>query len=119
LGLAFKPNTDDTREAPALTIIEELVSLGAKIKAYDPVAMKEAAWRLSAIDHSITYCLSEYDAMKESDALVIVTEWNQFRNLDLAKVRSFLRRPILIDLRNIYERAQVEVAGFTYVGVGR
>jgi UDPglucose 6-dehydrogenase len=119
LGLAFKPNTDDTREAPALTIIEELVKLGAKIKAYDPEAMKEASWRLSAIDHSITYCLSEYDAMKESDALILVTEWNQFRNLDLTKAKQMLKTPVLFDFRNIYERKTVESMGFSYHGVGR
>lgn len=119
LGLAFKPNTDDTREAPALTIIEELIGLGAKIKAYDPEAMKEATWRLSAIDHSITYCLSEYDAMKESDALIVVTEWNQFRGLDLGKAKQMLKNPVFFDFRNMYEKKTVEEVGFAYYGVGR
>jgi len=119
LGLAFKPNTDDMREAPALTIVQELVARGARIKAYDPEAMKEATWRLAAIEDSITYCHSEYDAMKDADALVILTEWNQFRNLDLSKVMKLMRRPIFIDLRNIYERKTVEALGFAYHAVGR
>jgi len=119
LGLAFKPNTDDMREAPALTIIERLVSKGARIKAYDPEAMKEAAWRLGTIDHSITYCLSEYDTMKDSDALIILTEWNQFRNLDLAKAKQLLKTPLFFDFRNLYERKTLESLGFSYQGVGR
>jgi UDPglucose 6-dehydrogenase len=77
LGLAFKPNTDDMREAPALAILAALVSKGARIKAYDPEAMKEASWRLQAIDDHVTYCAGEYDTMKDADALVILTEWNQ------------------------------------------
>lgn len=119
LGLSFKPNTDDMREAPALTIIEALVSAGAKVKAYDPEAMKEAAWRLGKIDHSITYCLSEYDTMKGSDALVILTEWNQFRNLDLPKAKQLLKAPLFFDFRNLYERKTLESLGFSYEGVGR
>ena len=118
LGLAFKPNTDDMREAPALTILETLVSKGAKIKAYDPQAMKEAAWRLAKIDHSITYCLSEYETMKDSDALIILTEWNQFRNLDLARVKQLLKAPLFFDFRNLYERITLESLGFFYFGVG-
>jgi len=119
LGLAFKPNTDDMREAPALTILEALVAKGARIKAYDPEAMKEAAWRLQAVDDHVTYCAGEYDAMKDADALVILTEWNQFRNLDLAKAKRLLKAPVLFDLRNIYDRAQAESLGFAYIGVGR
>jgi UDPglucose 6-dehydrogenase len=119
LGLAFKPNTDDMREAPALTIVQELVARGSRIKAYDPEAMKEATWRLAAIEDSITYCHSEYDAMKDADAVVILTEWNQFRNLDLAKVIKLLKQPIFIDLRNIYERKTIEAFGFAYYAVGR
>jgi UDPglucose 6-dehydrogenase len=119
LGLAFKPNTDDMREAPALAILEALVAKGARIKAYDPEAMKEAAWRLQSIDERVTYCAGEYDAMKDADALVILTEWNQFRNLDLAKAKRLLKATVLFDLRNIYDRAQAEALGFTYIGVGR
>jgi UDPglucose 6-dehydrogenase len=119
LGLAFKPNTDDVREAPALTIIRELVNKGARIKAYDPAAMEEAKWRLEAIDDHITYCAGEYDAVKDAEALVILTEWNQFRNLDLGRVKRLLRAPIIFDLRNIYDRVEAETAGFAYYGVGR
>ncbi len=119
LGLAFKPNTDDMREAPALAILAALVSKGARIKAYDPEAMKEASWRLQAIDDHVTYCAGEYDTMKDADALVILTEWNQFRNLDLAKVKRLLKTPVLFDFRNIYDRAQAEALGFAYIGVGR
>lgn len=119
LGLAFKPNTDDMREAPALAILAALVSGGARIKAYDPEAMKEASWRLQAIDDHVTYCAGEYDTMKDADALVILTEWNQFRNLDLAKVKRLLKTPVLFDFRNIYDRAQAEALGFAYIGVGR
>jgi UDPglucose 6-dehydrogenase len=119
LGLAFKPNTDDMREAPAITILEKLVSKGVRIKAYDPEAMKEASWRLQAIDDHVTYCAGEYDTMKDADALVILTEWNQFRNLDLAKAKRLLKTAVLFDFRNIYDRSQTEALGFAYVGVGR
>lgn len=119
LGLAFKPNTDDMRESPALTIIENLVARGAKIKAFDPAAIAEAKWRLSAIGDKITYCAGEYDTMKDADALVILTEWNQFRNLDLARARLLLKDAVLCDLRNIYDRKDAEHHGFRYFGVGR
>lgn len=119
LGLSFKPNTDDMREAPSLTIIKELVGKGARIKAYDPAAMGESKWRLEAIDDHITYCAGEYDAVKDAEALIILTEWNQFRNLDLAKVKRLLRTPVFFDLKNIYERSAAEDLGFTYIGVGR
>lgn len=119
LGLAFKPNTDDMREAPALVILKALVAKGARIKAYDPEAMKKAAWRLQAIDERVTYCTGEYEAMKDADALVILTEWNQFRNLDLAKAKHLLKEPVLFDLHNIYDRAHAKALGFTYIGVGR
>jgi UDPglucose 6-dehydrogenase len=119
LGLAFKPNTDDMREAPSIIIVEGLIKKGARIKAYDPAAMTEAAWRLKAVDDKVTYCASEYDTVKDADALIILTEWNQFRNLDLGRVKRLLRSPTLIDLRNIYERHEMEAQGFHYVGVGR
>ncbi len=119
LGLAFKQNTDDTRESPAIAIIEGLVRKGARIKAFDPKAMEEAKWRLRAIDDRITYCGGEYETMKDSDALVILTEWNQFRNLDLVRVKSLLKSPIFLDFRNLYERKDLEAAGFRYSAVGR
>jgi len=119
LGLSFKPNTDDMREAPALTIIEGLVRKGAVCKVYDPAAMQEANWRLKHFGQVVIFCEDEYAALKNADALVIVTEWNQFRNLDLEKVKNELRRSVFIDLRNIYRRADVEQKGFHYVGVGQ
>jgi UDPglucose 6-dehydrogenase len=115
LGLSFKPETDDMREAPAVEIINEFVRRGAKVKAFDPVAMEEA--RKSLPD--ITYSKDEYDAIDGADALVFVTEWNQFRALDMNKVKALLKSPKIADLRNIYEPAAMRERGFEYVGVGR
>lgn len=119
LGLAFKPNTDDMREAPAITILNELAKKGATFKVYDPIAYKEAKWRLENIEDQITYCDNEYETMEDSDALVIITEWNQFRNLDLQKVKTLLKEPYFFDLRNIYKRDFMEEQGFYYFGVGQ
>jgi UDPglucose 6-dehydrogenase len=121
LGLAFKPNTDDMREAPAITIIEGLAKAGGRIKTYDPEAMKEASWRLEHVQQTgaLEYTADEYQAIHQADALIIVTEWNQFRNLDLEKVKASLTHPILFDLRNIYKRADLESKGFEYHGVGQ
>jgi UDPglucose 6-dehydrogenase len=115
LGLSFKPETDDMRESPALEIINEIVARGAKVKAYDPVAMEEARKSLPDIEYS----KDEYDAISGADALVFVTEWNQFRALDLEKVKSLLKSPKIADLRNIYEPATMRERGFEYIGVGR
>lgn len=115
LGLSFKPETDDMRESPATDIIKEMQKRGAKIRAFDPVAMEEAKHTLSGIE----YATDEYDAIKDSDALVIVTEWNQFRALDMQKVKSLLKAPKIADLRNIYEPKVMRELGFEYVGVGR
>jgi UDPglucose 6-dehydrogenase len=119
LGLAFKPNTDDMREAPAIAICLGLASGGAKIRACDPVAGKEAAWRLASIKDSIYFARDEYDAIQGADAVVIVTEWNQYRNLDLAKVKTLLSSPNFFDLRNIYKRSDLEAMGFRYFAVGQ
>ena len=119
LGLAFKPNTDDMREAPAIAICEGLAKRGAKIRAWDPAAMKEARWRLESIKDYLEFAEDEYDAIADSDALVIVTEWNQFRNLDLGRVKSLLKEPNFFDLRNIYKRHEVEAEGFKYFAVGQ
>ncbi|MCX7656544.1 MAG: UDP-glucose/GDP-mannose dehydrogenase family protein [Treponemataceae bacterium] len=119
LGLAFKPNTDDMRESPAITICEGLVARGARLRAFDPAAMKEANWRLSAIKDFLYYANDEYEAISGADALVILTEWNQFRNLDLERVYRLLRAPYFFDLRNIYKRHEVEAAGFRYFAVGK
>ena len=115
LGLSFKPETDDMREAPAVSIAEGLLARGAELRAFDPAAMAEA----SRILPSIVMCKDAYEACSGADALVIVTEWNQFRMLDLARVRSLMREPILIDLRNIYEPSSMKEAGFLYLSVGR
>lgn len=115
LGLSFKPETDDMRESPAIEIIAELIKRGASIKAFDPVAMEESKHFVSGID----YAHDEYDAITGADAMVIVTEWNQFRALDLERVRSLLTSPKIADLRNIYEPKEMREMGFEYVGVGR
>ena len=115
LGLAFKPETDDMREAPALGIIRSLLDDGAKVRAYDPVAMSEAKKLLTDIE----YADDEYTAVTGVDALVFVTEWNQFRALDLARIRDLMTTPKVADLRNIYDPEDMKELGFEYVGVGR
>jgi len=114
LGLTFKPNTDDMRDAPSLTIVPYLQEKGAIIRAFDPEGGEEAKRRLD-----LDMCADAYDAIKGADCVVILTEWNQFRALDLAKVKSLLRSPIMVDLRNIYRPEILREAGFTYVSVGR
>jgi UDPglucose 6-dehydrogenase len=115
LGLSFKPETDDMRDSPATDIIKEMVKRGARIKAYDPVAMTEAKHCLPEIE----YAADEYDAITGADALVFMTEWNQFRALDMKKVKQLLKTPKIADLRNIYEPEVMREMGFEYVGVGR
>jgi len=115
LGLSFKPETDDMRESPAIDIIKSLLKRGAKVRAYDPVAMDEAKHCLPEIE----YASDEYDAIRDAEALVIVTEWNQFRALDMDKVKKLLKAPKIADLRNIYEPQDMRELGFEYVGVGR
>ncbi len=115
LGLSFKPETDDMREAPSIKIISDLLSAGARVRAYDPVVMKAAGEMMPDVE----YCEDEYDAAAGSDALVVVTEWNQFRSLDLEKVRSVMREWNIVNLRNIYEPEAVRAAGFAYASMGR
>jgi UDPglucose 6-dehydrogenase len=115
LGLAFKQNTDDIRKSPAIDIIQLLLKEGARIRCFDPLAMDNTKKVLP----SLTYCQDEYEAAQGSDALVIATEWNQFRNLDLLRIKELLKTPILIDLRNLYEPEKVKKLGFIYEGVGR
>ena len=115
LGLAFKPETDDMREAPAIDIIAGLIERGAAVRAYDPVAMSEAAKVLP----EVSFASDEYEAVTDADALVFVTEWNQFRALDMGRVRDLMRSPRIADLRNIYDPADMRELGFEYVGVGR
>lgn len=119
LGLSFKPNTDDMREAPSITIINELCRKGALIRAYDPVAMDEAKKYLFHLSDRITYCEDAYRTTESSHALVIITEWNQFRNLDLQRIKEKLDQPYFFDLRNLYKRDYVEAYGFDYTGVGQ
>ncbi len=118
LGLAFKPNTDDMRESPAITILEDLVAAGAKFRAYDPEAMEEAAWRLEHLGDHVAFTADEYEAMDGADAVLVLTEWNQFRNLDLSRVKSLMKEANFFDLRNIYNRPMLEELGFNYFGVG-
>jgi len=115
LGLAFKPETNDIREAPSLEIIAGLLKRGAMVRAYDPVAMLEAAELLPEVN----YADDEYAAVTNTDALVFVTEWNQFRALDMRRIRDLMRVPRIADLRNIYEPEDMRELGFEYVGVGR
>ncbi len=115
LGLTFKPNTDDMRDSPAISIIQALQDNGAAIRAYDPEGMEQAAVELS----DVTFCDGAYAAMENADAAVIVTEWDVFRALDFNRMKELLNEPILIDLRNIYVRDDVERQGFAYVAVGR
>ncbi len=114
LGLAFKPNTDDMREAPSLSIVTALLDAGAEIVAYDPEAMTSA----KALMPEISYAPNAYSCLEGADALVIVTEWDAFRALDLGRVKAALRQPIVVDLRNIYRSGEMRERGFTYVNVG-
>ncbi len=115
LGLTFKPNTDDMRDSPSLDIIPILQSKGARISAYDPEGMKEAIHLLS----DVAYGENAYEIMEGADALVIITEWNEFRRLDLERVKSLLSSPVMIDLRNIYNPDEMKDAGFDYLCIGR
>ena len=115
LGLTFKPNTDDMRDAPSLVILPALAAAGAEIRAFDPEGMEEAQKLLP----ELFYCADPYEAIEAADALVLLTEWNAFRALDLARIRSLLRTPLVVDLRNIYEPQQMVAAGLSYVSIGR
>lgn len=115
LGLTFKANTDDMRDSPAISIVQALQDAGIAVKAYDPEGMEQAAKVLK----DVNYCGDAYEALDGADAAVIVTEWDAFRALDLARMKSLLKAPVLVDLRNLYSRHDVEDHGFTYVAVGR
>jgi UDPglucose 6-dehydrogenase len=114
LGLTFKPNTDDMRDAPSLVIVPHLQGKGARLRAYDPEGAHEAHKLLD-----IETCDNAYESLKGADGVVILTEWNEFRALDLDRVKSLLKTPLMVDLRNIYRANQMAAAGFTYVSVGR
>ena len=115
LGLTFKPNTDDMRDSPAISVIQTLQDAGATIRAFDPEGHEQARKVLSDVD----YCAGPYETMDGADAVVIVTEWDAFRALDLKRVKALLKTPVLVDLRNIYPRDAIEAAGLSYTAVGR
>ncbi len=115
-GLSFKPKTDDMREAPAIPIIEALLARGAKIQAYDPEAMKVAK---GIFGNKISFAAKNYDALKGADALAIVTEWQEFREPDFARIKKLMRAPVIFDGRNIYQPDQMKTLGFTYFSIGR
>jgi len=115
LGLSFKPNTDDMREAPSVDIIRALQAGGARVKAYDPVAMEVAGELMP----KVTYCATALDVAKEADALLIITEWNEFKQLPFEKIKQYMRRPVILDGRNLYDPAEMAARGFIYRGVGR
>lgn len=115
LGLTFKPNTDDMRDSPALAVIQTLIDAGATVRAFDPEGTEQARKLLPDID----YATGPYEVADGADALVIVTEWDAFRALDLKRMKSLLNAPVLVDLRNVYPPQEVQAAGLTYVGIGR
>ena len=116
LGLSFKPNTDDMREAPSIPIITELVKRGARVVAYDPVAMDNAKL---VLPKSVQYASNPYDAARGANAVCVLTEWNEFRQIDLVRLAKGLTTLVLFDGRNIYEPTRVKQLGFMYYGVGR
>jgi nucleotide sugar dehydrogenase len=115
LGLSFKPNTDDMREAPSVDIINALLKKGARVKAYDPVAMPRAEELLP----TVTFTATAYDVAKDADALLLVTEWNEFKQLDWHRIKRYMRQPVVIDGRNLYDPREMRQLGFIYWGVGR
>lgn len=118
LGLAFKPETDDMREAPSLTIVKGLIDAGATVQAYDPKSMEEAKKYFGRLE-GLRYMKDAYAVAQDADAVVLITEWHEFRNMDLKQLKSIVRTPILIDLRNVYTREEVIAAGFRYICVGK
>jgi UDPglucose 6-dehydrogenase len=115
LGLTFKPDTDDMREAPSIPLIAGLLDFGAKVRAHDPVGMEQARKELNGIE----YCDDPYSCARGADALVIITEWRQFRALDLNRIKQVMAAPVIVDLRNIYRPEDVRSLGFRYESVGR
>jgi UDPglucose 6-dehydrogenase len=116
LGLTFKPNTDDLRESPAVAILDGMLAEGAKVQAYDPIGMPIAA---QTPRDGVRYCDDEYQAASGTDALVVATEWNQFRALDADRLRAAVGKPVIVDLRNVYEPETMRSKGFAYTCVGR
>jgi UDPglucose 6-dehydrogenase len=118
-GLAFKPNTDDLREAPALTLIDELLTAGATLALHDPIALPAAKARLRGVDGKVTFASGSYDALVGADALAVVTDWNEYRHPDFARIKQTLKRPIIVDGRNLYALHRMSEMGFTYHSIGR
>jgi len=116
LGLSFKPNTDDIRESPALYIAKRLIEEGAILRVFDPAAMENAK---EVLGSSCEYCNDSYEVAKDAEIVVVATEWNQFRNLDLKKIHSLMRGSTIVDLRNVYEPEKVKSLGMSYIGMGR
>ena len=116
LGLSFKPGTDDIRESPAIDIVRTLVARGARVRAYDPVSSRNAR---EVLPDSVVYCEDAYDAARGADVLVLATEWNEFRVLDIDRLRDTLAAPVIVDLRNVWDPAKVKEQGFRYYGIGR
>ena len=114
LGISFKPNTDDVRESPGIKLARDLSKTKAKIKIFDPQAMENAKKELPK---SIEFCKDEYEALKNTSLLIIVTEWNQFKNLDLSKIKKIMKKPVILDLRNIYSK-EISKLGFKYHSIG-
>jgi UDPglucose 6-dehydrogenase len=122
LGLAFKANTDDMREAPSVDIIRWVTAQGAVVRAYDPVAMETGRFSLEQEGvrmDAVTFCETAYEVAENADAVVVVTDWNEFKSLNMQQIRDSMRRPVLIDGRNIYEPAEMNHLGFIYRGIGR
>jgi len=115
LGLTFKPNTDDMRDSPAIAIVQTLQDMGARVTAYDPEGMEQAGLVLEGV----TYADDPYSCVEGADALVIVTEWDAFRALDLGRMKQLMKAPVLVDLRNIYRADEIAALGFSYSSVGR
>jgi UDPglucose 6-dehydrogenase len=119
LGLAFKPNTSDVRESPALHLCRRLIALGARVRAFDPVAIEDARVALGTAAASVHFADDLLDAVERADALVIMTEWNEFRSLDLEELKPHMRQHVVVDMRNVFDPKAARVAGFNYVGTGR
>jgi len=118
-GLAFKPKTDDMREAPSIALVRSLVQEGVRVRVYDPEALKEARRVFDAEAKAITFCGKSYEACEGADGLILITEWTEFREPDWERIRSLLRRPVIFDGRNIYDPAKLKGLGFDYFGIGR
>jgi len=119
LGLSFKPETDDIREAPSIKVIQRLLEEGASLRLYDPKAMENVKQVFPEKSHQVYYAKSPYDAAEKTNALLIITEWDEFKELDLKKIKGLMTNPIILDGRNIYESSQIRELGFEYYSIGR